>query len=114
MLCESHATMTTSVRLAFIDRASLCLFLSARLSKKVQEQLLTAYAPETPVAILYRVSWPDEQSIVTQLHALHSTIQQHHLTSTTLILVGVTLGSRQHRSRLYNTTHAHLFRRRSP
>jgi precorrin-4 C11-methyltransferase len=94
-------------------RASLCIFLSARLSKKVQEQLLTAYAPDTPVAILYRVSWPDEQIIVTRLQELHSTIRQHKLTRTTLILVGAAIGGRQNRSRLYHATHAHIFRRRS-
>src|SRR6266581_274409 len=94
-------------------RASLCVFLSARLSKKVQEQLLTAYGPDTPVAILYRVSWPDEKIIVTRLQELHSTIRQHKLTRTTLILVGAAIGGRQNRSRLYHATHAHIFRRRS-
>jgi precorrin-4 C11-methyltransferase len=93
-------------------RASLCVFLSARLSKTIQEQLLTAYAPETPVAILYRVSWPDEKIIVTRLHDLHSEIRKHKLTRTTLILVGEAIGSRKNRSRLYHTTHAHIFRRR--
>ncbi len=94
-------------------RASLCVFLSARLSQKVQEQLLTAYAPETPVGILYRVSWPDELIIVTELQHLHRTIREHKLTRTTLILVGEAIGARKHRSRLYDTTHAHIFRRRS-
>lgn len=93
-------------------RASLCIFLSARLSKTVQEQLLTAYSPETPVAILYRVSWPDEQIIVTRLHDLHNAIRQHKLTRTTLILVGEAIGRRKNRSRLYHATHAHIFRRR--
>jgi precorrin-4 C11-methyltransferase len=93
-------------------RASLCIFLSARLSKTIQEQLLTAYAPQTPVAILYRVSWPDEKIIVTRLQDLHSEIRKHSLTRTTLILVGEAIGSRKNRSRLYDTTHAHIFRRR--
>ena len=88
--------------------ASLCVFLSARLSKAIQEQLLTAYAPETPVAILYRVSWPDEKIIMTRLQDLHSTIRQHKLTRTTLILVGEAIGNRKNRSRLYHTTHAHF------
>jgi precorrin-4 C11-methyltransferase len=93
-------------------RASLCIFLSARLSRAIQEQLLTAYAPETPVAIFYRVSWPDEKIIVTRLQDLHSEIRKHNLTRTTLILVGEAIGSRKNRSRLYHTTHAHIFRRR--
>ncbi len=94
-------------------RASLCIFLSARLSQKVQEQLLTAYAPETPVGILYRVSWPDELIVVTELQHLHRTIRDHKLTRTTLILVSEAIGARQNRSHLYHANHAHIFRRRS-
>jgi precorrin-4 C11-methyltransferase len=93
-------------------RASRCIFLSARLSRKVQDQLLTAYPPDTPVGILYRVSWPDEFIVVTELQHLHRTIREHKLTRTTLILVGKAIGARQNRSHLYNTTHAHIFRRR--
>jgi precorrin-4 C11-methyltransferase len=93
-------------------RASLCLFLSARLSRRVQAQLLTAYPPETPVAIVYRVSWPDEKIILTRLQDLHRDIRAHNLTRTTLILVGEAIGSRQQRSRLYHATHRHIFRRR--
>src|SRR5262252_374655 len=111
---EGKTKMPTGESLAALaaHRASLCIFLSARLSKAIQEQLLTAYAPETPVAILYRVSWPDEKIMVTRLQDLHSEIRKHNLTRTTLILVGEAIGSRKNRSRLYHTTHAHIFRRR--
>lgn len=94
-------------------QASLCLFLSARLSQKVQEQLLTAYPPDTPVAVLYRVSWPDEKIFITELRHLHRTIREHKLTRTTLILVGQAIGARENRSQLYNAGHAHIFRRRN-
>ncbi len=93
-------------------QASLCIFLSAKLSRKVQDQLLTAYAPDTPVAILYRVSWPDEQIVMTELQHLHREIRANKLIRTTLILVGNAIGARKNRSHLYNTTHAHIFRRR--
>jgi precorrin-4 C11-methyltransferase len=96
-----------------VHRASLCIFLSARLSRKVQAQLLTAYAPDTPVAILYRVSWPDEKIVLTELQHLHRDIRKHKLTRTTLILVGDAIGARKNRSHLYHTTHAHIFRRRT-
>ncbi len=111
---EGQTEMPTGEALASLaaHRASLCVFLSARLSKKVQEQLLTAYPPETPVAILYRVSWPDEKIVITELRHLHRDIRQHKLTRTTLILVGEAIGARKNRSRLYDQTHAHIFRRR--
>jgi precorrin-4 C11-methyltransferase len=111
---EGKTKMPSGESLAALaaHRASLCIFLSARLSRSVQQQLLTAYAPDTPVAILYRVSWPDEQIIITRLQDLHSEIRKNNLTRTTLILVGDAIGSRKNRSRLYHTTHAHIFRRR--
>lgn len=93
-------------------RATLCLYLSARLGDSVQEQLLTAYPPETPVAILYRVSWPDEQIIVTELRHLADELRRHRLSRTTLILVGVAVSGRQNRSRLYDRDHHHIFRGR--
>ncbi len=102
-------------------RATLCIFLSARLVDEVQEQLLTAYPVETPVAVLYRVSWPDETMIVTELGRLAEEVRRHDLTRTTLILVGEALGLRRagsvsdrsgNRSRLYDPNHGHLFRAR--
>jgi precorrin-4 C11-methyltransferase len=111
---EGRTAMPSGESLAALaaHRASLCIFLSARLSQQVQEQLLTAYPPETPVAILYRVSWPDEKIIRTDLQHLDREMRQHHLTRTTLILVGEAIGGRQNRSRLYHSTHAHIFRER--
>jgi precorrin-4 C11-methyltransferase len=93
-------------------RATLCLFLSARLVREAQEQLLTAYPADTPAAILYRVSWPDEKIIVTVLGRLAEEVRRSKLTRTTLILVGTAVGSRRNRSRLYNRNHGHLFRAR--
>ena len=93
-------------------RATLCIFLSARLAETVQTQLLTAYPPQTPVAIAYRVSWPDEKIIVTTLAELAQEVRRHHLTRTTLFLVGEAIGGRRNRSRLYDRRHGHLFRAR--
>jgi precorrin-4 C11-methyltransferase len=91
-------------------RATLCLFLSARLAEQVQEQLLTAYPPDTPTAILYRVSWPDEVIIRTEIGRLAEEVRRHQLTRTTLILVGAAVGGRGKRSHLYDPNHGHLFR----
>lgn len=94
-------------------RATLCIFLSARLAETVQARLLTAYPPETPAAIAYRVTWPDEKIIVTTLANLAEEVRRHRLTRTTLFLVGDAIGGRRNRSRLYHRSHGHLFRARS-
>jgi precorrin-4 C11-methyltransferase len=93
-------------------RATLCLFLSARLVDAAQEQLLTAYPPDTPAAILYRVSWPDEKTVVTELRHLAEEVRRHKLSRTTLIVVGEAVSRRQNRSRLYDKGHGHIFRGR--
>jgi precorrin-4 C11-methyltransferase len=91
-------------------RATLCIFLSALVADEVQAELLTAYPPETPVALLYRVSWPDENIITTTLAELSSAMRAARFTRTTLILVGDAVGGRKNRSQLYDQAHGHLFR----
>jgi precorrin-4 C11-methyltransferase len=95
-------------------RATLCVFLSARLAERVQEQLLTAYPADTPAAILYRVSWPDEKIVLTELGRLAEEVKRHKLSRTTLIVVGEAVGRRRNRSRLYDAKHGHIFRGRGP
>jgi precorrin-4 C11-methyltransferase len=112
---EGQTPMPEREALADLARhqATLCVFLSARLADQVQEELLTAYPPDTPAAILYRVSWPDETIVLTELRQLAEEVRRHQLTRTTLILVGKAVGGRQNRSRLYDQNHGHLFRARS-
>ncbi len=76
----------------------------------VQAELLTAYPPETPVALLYRVSWPDENIITTTLANLSAAMREARFTRTTLILVGEAVGGRKNRSQLYDQAHGHQFR----
>jgi precorrin-4 C11-methyltransferase len=111
---EGETPMPAGESLAALagHRATLCLFLSARLVDRVQEQLLTAYAPDTPVAIVYRVSWPDEKIVLTQLRHLAEEVRRHKLSRTTLIVVGAAVCRRQNRSRLYDKGHGHIFRGR--
>jgi precorrin-4 C11-methyltransferase len=96
-------------------QATMCIFLSASLADEVQEQLLAAYPADTPAAILYRVSWPDEIITLTTLGRLAEEIKKLQLSRTTLIMVGPALdhGRQKKRSRLYDRTHGHIFRKRS-
>jgi precorrin-4 C11-methyltransferase len=93
-------------------RATLCVYLSARLIEQVQQHLLTAYPPDTPAAILYRVSWPDEKVVLTELCRLAEEVRRHKLSRTTLLVVGAAVRGRQNRSRLYDSHHGHIFRGR--
>ena len=92
-------------------QASLCLYLSARHVEEVQAELLRHYPAETPVAIGYRVSWPDQWIQVVPLSEIARVSQERDLIRTTLYVVSPALAAPgAARSRLYSASHHHLFR----
>lgn len=93
-------------------RATMCIFLSAGIVRKVQEQLLQHYPPETPLAVLYRVSWKDEKVWTGTLDQLSRIIRENKLSRTVLIIVGDAIGARKNRSWLYGGNWNHIFRKK--
>ena len=95
-------------------KTSLCLYLSARHVQSAQDELTRHYPPDTPVAICFRVGWPDEQILVVPLEKMAQSSEEEKLVRTTLYIVSPALeGSKHVRSRLYNPSHDHLFRPKS-
>ncbi|MEM8638800.1 MAG: precorrin-4 C(11)-methyltransferase [Cyanobacteria bacterium P01_G01_bin.54] len=91
-------------------RASLCLYLAARHVETAQAQLLAHYPPDTPVAICFRIGWPDEKIWLVPLAQMAQVSQQEQLIRTTLYLISPALRAGEARSRLYHPEHHHLFR----
>jgi precorrin-4/cobalt-precorrin-4 C11-methyltransferase len=92
-------------------RASLCLYLSARHVEEVQAELLRHYPADTPVAIGYRVSWPDQWLSVVRLDQMAAVSRERSLIRTTLYVVSPALAApAEARSKLYSASHNHLFR----
>ncbi|MFM7675673.1 MAG: precorrin-4 C(11)-methyltransferase [Synechococcus sp.] len=97
-------------RLASLQ-ASLCLYLSARHVEEVQSELLRHYPADTPVAIGYRVSWPDQWIEVVPLERMAAVSRERELIRTTLYVVSPALRApAEARSKLYSASHHHLFR----
>ena len=97
-------------RLAALQ-ASLCLYLSARHVEEVQSELLRHYPADTPVAIGYRVSWPDQWLTVVPLDSMARVSRERNLIRTTLYVVSPALrAAEEARSLLYSASHNHLFR----
>jgi precorrin-4/cobalt-precorrin-4 C11-methyltransferase len=97
-------------RLAALQ-ASLCLYLSARHVEEVEAELLQHYPADTPVAIGYRVSWPDQWLQVVPLEAMARISRERNLIRTTLYVVSPALRAAEGaRSLLYSPSHSHLFR----
>ncbi|MFM1901950.1 MAG: precorrin-4 C11-methyltransferase [Cyanobacteriota bacterium] len=91
-------------------QASLCLYLSARHVDEVQATLMEHYPADTPVAIGYRVSWPDQWLQVVPLHEMATVSKQRDLIRTTLYVISPALKAHGQRSKLYSPDHDHLFR----
>lgn len=93
-----------SLRSLAIHRASMALFLSAGLTERVQAELLSGgYPPETPAAIVYKATWPGEETIIRcTVGVLHDAAREHGVTKTALLLIGDCLGGAYARSKLYD------------
>ena len=93
------------------SQSTMCIFLSAGVVEKVQEELLRLYAPTTPVAACYNLTWKDERIYRGQLKDLAKIVKENHLTLTTLLVVGDAIDNRKGLSRLYADEFKHLFRK---
>jgi precorrin-4/cobalt-precorrin-4 C11-methyltransferase len=96
-------------------KASLCLYLSARHVQAAQAKLLQHYPPDMPIAVCFRLGWPDEKIWVVPLEQMATLTEQENLIRTTMYVISPALASLQaeapdRRSQLYNPDHDHLFR----
>ncbi len=82
---------------------TMVIFLSAGMLEGLQEALLQgAYTEETPAALVYKATWPEEKVVYTPLGKLAQAGAEHGISKTALVLVGDFLGKRYDRSKLYD------------
>ncbi len=91
------------IRSLAAHQATMVMYLSTGLVQGLQRELIAGgYAPETPAAIVYKASWPDQKVFRCRLEDLAATAEANHLTKLALILVGGFLGDKYDRSKLYD------------
>ena len=93
--------------------ATMVIFLSIGLIDKVQQALLAggAYTTETPAAVVYKASWPEQKVVRCTVGTLAGSTRANGITKTALIVVGEFLGTRYERSKLYDPTFTTEFRK---
>ena len=90
-------------------RASMALFLSVGMLPELCRELISGgYPPETPAAVVYKATWPDQRIIRGTLSDLPG--QAASIGRTALVLVGDFLNGSRERSKLYDPAFSHLFR----
>ncbi|HZW83096.1 MAG TPA: precorrin-4 C(11)-methyltransferase [Candidatus Deferrimicrobium sp.] len=91
-------------------RATMGIFLSVQDIERVMQELREGYLPETPVAVVYKASWPEEKIIRGTLENIAQKVREQGVSKTALILVGDFLGDEYERSLLYHPGFSHEFR----
>ena len=85
--------------------AAMVIFLSAGMLDALQAELLRgAYAEETPAALVYKATWPEERLLRCRLGDLAAVGREAGVRRTALVLVGDFLRQAGERSRLYDPT----------
>ena len=92
-------------------QASMCIFLSVHLMEEVVAELREGFPPDTPVAVVEKVSWPGEKIIFGNLNTITQLVKAEKIEKTALILIGDFLkpGLKKY-SKLYAKNFTHGFR----
>ena len=91
----------------------MAIYLSAGMLDKLSKELIEGgYSPETPVALVYKATWPEEEKYICTLKTLAETGKAKGITKTAIVLVGdvVNPGEKFERSKLYDPTFETGFR----
>jgi precorrin-4/cobalt-precorrin-4 C11-methyltransferase len=92
---------------------TMAIFLSAARPRALQDELLEGgYSPETPCAVVYKASWPEELVVECPLERLAECIGEAGIKRQALILVGPGLTAGGTRSHLYSPHFSHMFRKK--
>lgn len=92
--------------------ATLAIHLGVRALREIERQLTPHYGADCPVAVVYRVGWPDQMILRGTLSDIHAQVREAKLTRTALVLVGPALGN-EHGfpdSALYDAAKPHVLR----
>jgi precorrin-4/cobalt-precorrin-4 C11-methyltransferase len=92
---------------------TMALFLSVRRPRELQAELLEGgYTADTPCAVVYRATWPDEIVLRCRLDELGDAIRGAKITTQALVLIGPALdaGAQAGRSHVYDPGYGHRFR----
>jgi len=90
---------------------TMVLFLSISLIDKAVEDLQDSYSADTPAAVVYRASWPDQKIIRGTLAAIPQLVKDAGITRQALVIIGDVLKGEYEMSKLYDPSFSHGWRK---
>jgi precorrin-4/cobalt-precorrin-4 C11-methyltransferase len=93
-------------------QSSMAIYLSTGMLAELSERLIAGgYKKETPAALVYKASWPEEEAYICTIETLSQTAAEHGITKTALVLVGEAIAHQNYeKSRLYSPDFSTGFR----
>ena len=83
--------------------ASMVIFLSVGFMDELTKQLLEGgYEPTTPVAVVYKATWPDQKIVIGTVEDIAQKVKEAGIKKTALTVVGDFLGDEYDLSKLYD------------
>lgn len=100
-----------SLRSFASHQTSMAIFLSVQDIDRVVYQLLEGgYPIDTPVVVVYKATWPDQELVRGSLEDIADKVKAAGIKKTALILVGRFLGNEYNYSKLYDKYFSHEYR----
>ncbi len=92
--------------------SSMAIYLSAGMLDELSKRLIAGgYSEDTPAAIVYKATWPEEKKIVCTLKNLAAEAEKEKITKTAIVLVGDVIANADYeRSKLYDPEFTTEFR----
>ncbi|MDE7200040.1 MAG: precorrin-4 C(11)-methyltransferase [Lachnospiraceae bacterium] len=93
-------------------RASMAIYLSTGMLAELGRRLIEGgYEKDTPAALVYKATWPEEKAFLCTVDTLYATAEEHGITRTALVLVGEAVAHRRYqKSKLYDPAFSTAFR----
>ena len=90
----------------------MVIFLSTGLLKELSVELIEGgYDGNTPAAIVYKATWPEEKILNCTIETLEETARVNEVKKTALIIVGNVLGDTYELSKLYDAAFTTEYRK---
>ncbi len=93
-----------SIRSFANHQASMAIYLSTGQIEELTKELIAGgYTADTPAALVYKATWPEEKALVGTIGTLKAMAEENAITKTAIILVGDVIGTPEYElSKLYS------------
>lgn len=93
-------------------QTSMAIYLSTGILEELSRRLIAGgYEKDTPAALVYKATWPEEEAYICTIETLAETAKEHGITKTALVLVGKAITHQNYKkSRLYAADFSTEFR----